>query len=219
MGVSRTVGELNAKIDRWSTKIEEAPREAVEKFGEELRAAVERNYRLAMGGDLKLSGTRTSKKAEARAVRRLELGKGPLGDDVKVVFGTLPGSPGKAEGFVRVRGPAQLVESDVARHFVFPDSARAEGIRSKTRSFRTGEFNARGKEKRKAVDVRAFAAGLGLAVNVGRARLKFGNTFLVRTEAQSKGRKPFRRAVDRLLPQASAPAADVVSRATDEAFR
>lgn len=193
MGTSRSLGEFAGKIDRWSARIDNAATDGVTKAARAIEDQALDNLRAATGGDLTLSGLNTSKKA----IRRLEVGgnvRGKLGVKTTIVRS---GDTGAAEGFVRVTGPAQLVESDVAPHYVYPDEARAKGYKTKTRSFAT----ASGKAKRRRVDVRSVAAAFGQEVVVGRARLKFGNRFLVRTKASSKGRKPWARAVAEASPQ------------------
>lgn len=196
MGTSKSVAEFVGKVDRWSARIDNAGLAGVTAAAKAIEAQALANLRDAVGSDLTLSGLNTSK----AAIRRLEVGgnvRGKLGVKSTLVRS---GDSGNAEAFVRVTGPAQLVENDVAPHFVYPSEARAKGYRTRTKSFATDELRANGKAKRRRIDVRAVAGALGQDVEVGRARLKFGNTFLVRTKASSKGRHPWAKAVAEVGP-------------------
>lgn len=212
MGVSRSLAEFRGKVDRWSARIDNAGEAGVRNAAKAIEEQALANLRDAAGPDLTLSGMNTSK----AAIRRLEVGgspmRGRLGVKTTIVRS---GDSGNAEAFVRVTGPAQLVENDVAPHFVYPNEARARGYKTKTRSFATEELTSSGRAKRRRVDIRAVAGSLGQDVVIGRARLRWGNRFLVRTKASSKGRRPWARAIDEVGPQVPG----ILSKAQADAMR
>lgn len=202
MGTSRTAAEFVGKIDRAAKNVEAANKAAVKRSAQALVAAANANIAAATGGDGHLSGMGRTKKGQQRG-RIVAVSK-------SATIGTESGA------LVKVLGPAPLVESDVAPHYVFPKGARAGGARGRTKTFRDREG------KRSTVNIASVYAGaLGdpSSVDVGPHRLKFGKVYLTYTVASSTGRHPWRHAREATEPAMPRIFAAEQAKGVAEAFR
>lgn len=179
MGTSTSALELSRKFAKLADEIEKRQATASREGAQVIAKRVRTNVRGATGGDFILSGsTRTTgltRKGRPRQAARID------------VF-TAKARTVKDGSFVGMKGPAQLIENDVPKHYV-------------TSRWATGAQNISAKTGRKIRATRrsriaTVAFGQKLTGGDRRAVLNFGNGVYKRwTVAYSKGRKPWARGV------------------------
>lgn len=161
MGTSRSAAELARKFDALSTGVRQQQRAAEKAGGTVIERAVAPRVRAATGGDGKLSGM--GPKARRIGVRATSLSAGTV---------------------VRMTGPAQLVESDVPKHYVV--SKYATGAQRVSASGRKLRSTRRSRIGSVAFGQGAAGGGRRAVLNLG------GGKYLRWTVAYSKGRHPWR---------------------------
>lgn len=194
MGTSTSSADLARKFQALADEIERRQTPAAKAGAQVVAKEVRRNVRQATGGDMILSGsTRTTARTRSGRARRV----------ARVDVFTAPSKAVKGGSFVGMRGPAHLVENDIAKHYVFSRYARAAGSKRISRSVPMLGADGQalrtraGKIRRRRIDTRAEAFGAGGAVGGDRrAVLNLGGGNFKRwTVAYSKGRKPWKRGV------------------------
>lgn len=188
MGVSNDPQELARKFELMITSTERANRAGTQAAAQAVKDNVVPRMAAATGGDMQLSGTGRATQA-AGSARKYERKEKRIGVRYRVL------TPPQAEtrAIVGAVGPAQLIENDIPRHYVYSRFARAVGgPKTRSRSFKDGEG------RRRSVDTRNAAKMFGVRVTGDRrAVLRFTNGDVRRwTTAKSTGRRPWRRGVD-----------------------
>lgn len=179
MGTSRSALELSRKVDALATEVEKRQAEASRRGAAVVAKKVRSNVKSATGGDFVLSGsTRTTaptRKGKPRKAARID------------VF-TAKSRAVKDGSFVGMRGPAELIENDIPKHYV--TSRWATGAQNI--SARTGRKVRATRQSR----IATVAFGQKLTGGDRRAVLNFGNGVYKRwTVVYSKGRRPWERGV------------------------
>lgn len=185
MGVSRNGLELARKFEAMVTATEHAQAEAVQAGAQAVKDTVLPLMVSATGGDLMLSGTGrvTAAPGSARKYQRKER-------KVGVRYRIVSSANDRTVAVVGATGPAQLIENDIPRHYVFSRFARAEGAGRRSASYKTEDG------RRVRVDTRSAAKIFGVAVTGDRrAVIKFDGVVRRWTTSRSTGRHPWRRGV------------------------
>ena len=179
MGTSRNSLELSRKFAALADEVEKRQAEASKQGAAVVARKVRSNVRAATGGDFVLSGTtRTTAKTRSGKPRKA----------ARIDVFTAKARSVKDGSFVGMRGPAQLIENDVNKHYVVSRWATgAQNISAKT-----------GRKIRATRQSRIATVAFGQKLTGGgrRAVLNFGGGNYKRwTVAYSKGRKPWERGV------------------------
>lgn len=161
MGTSRSAAELALKFNTLAKGVKQQERTAERAGGRIVERAVSPRLRAATGGDMKLSGMGPKARRMSVSTRSTQAG-----------------------ALVKVNGPAQLVENDVAKHYVVSKYAKgAQRVGSNGRKLRATRRSR----------IASVAFGQGAAGGGRRAVLNLGGGQFRRwTVAYSKGRHPWR---------------------------
>lgn len=213
MGTSTSTAELARKFEQMLTATEHATEQATEAAALAVTTRVRAKMSSATGGDFLLSGTGrvTDAPGSARKYQRKER---KVGARYRMV-----GRGAASTAIVGATGPAQLIENDIGRHYVFSRFARAEGVRTRSRSFRDPSAPL-GSKRRVRVDTRSAAKIFGVAVGGDRrAVIKFGGVVRRWTTSKSTGRHPWREGVASSRQQVGEVWTTAHRRALVETFR
>lgn len=203
MGVSHSPAELGRKFVSLARSVEQRQQRATAAGAAIIEREVRGRVRSATGGDLILSGTnRTtgSKRSAKPGAKRIDV----RAERSKASTGTV----------VRMIGPAQLVENDVAKHIVTSRYVKGAGY---TRVNAKGK-TVKGRTTRQSRQA-SVAFGLGAAGGGRRAVLHWGNNWARYTTASSKGRHPWRDGVAVSRQKASRAVVAEEAKAIVETFR
>lgn len=213
MGTSSSPADLARKFEAMITATEEATRAGTEAAALAVTTNVRTRMSAATGGDFMLSGTAriTDAPGSARKYKRKER---KVGARYRLI-----GRGAQTTAVVGATGSAQLVEGDIDRHYVFSRFARADGVRTRSRSYRDPDAPI-GSKRRIRVDTRSAAKIFGVNVTGDRrAVIKFNGVVRRWTTAKSTGRHPWRNGVDASRQQVGEVWTTAHRRALVETFR
>lgn len=164
------------KMVALATAIEGRSSESVERSAFAIKKRVAKRVAAATGGDSILSGTTVGKNGKINT----------RGKKIGVRYRLSKGKA-KPSAIVGMTGPADLVENDQARHIVTSRYAKGAGYQRLTKTGRTVKGRST-KESRAA----SVLFGLGAEGGGRRAVLHWGGIYARYTEAESKGRHPWK---------------------------